>query len=139
MPTKRKGAARSRVAGPSDAELRRLLGRRYALFDRVAHPRPGVAGEWRSYKKGAPPVLKVLERGKTLYYVRPDSAAVHVSLLLSRRACEGPLVARLPVHLRSAIASAPVFPEGRAVRLALHRVAEVADVAALLAVKLGRS
>jgi hypothetical protein len=139
MPTKRKGTPRSLVAGPSDAELRQLLGRRYALFNRVAHPRPGVAGEWRSYKKGAPPVLKVLDGNQTLYYVRPDSAAVHVSLVVSRRACEGALAARLPAHLRAAIASAPVFPEGRAVRLALHRMAEAADVDALLAVKLGRS
>ena len=139
MATKRKGTPRSLVAGPSDAELRRLLGRRYALFERVAHPRPGVAGEWRSYKKGAPPVLKVLEGKQTLYYVRPDSVAVHVSFLLSRRACEGASAARLPARLRSAIESAQVFPEGRAVRLAMHRVAEVADVTALLAVKLGVS
>ncbi len=139
MPTKRKSKPRSLIAGPSDAGLRRQLGRRYALFHRVAHPKPGVTGEWRSYKKGAPPVLKVLDGKQALYYVRPDPAAVHVSFLLSERACAGALVARLPAHLRAAIASAQKFPEGRAVRLALHRLAEAADVAALLKVKLARN
>ena len=36
---------RSLVAAPPEPELRRLLGRRYPLFERVAHPRPGVSGE----------------------------------------------------------------------------------------------
>ena len=127
---------KSLVAGPPERELRRLLGRRYRLFDRVAHPQPGVRGEWRRYKQGTSPTLKVIKGKRTLYYVLPDDEAVHVTFLLGRRASDAALAGRLPAHLRAAIRSAKQFPEGRAVRLALHRLADVADVEALLAVKL---
>jgi hypothetical protein len=128
---------KSVVAGPSEQELRELLGRRYQLFDRVARPRPGVQGEWRCYKKGTPPTLKVIEGKRTLYYVRPDKSWVHVTFLLTRRASDAALAGRLPEVVRTAIRTAKEFPEGRAVRLELHRLAEVSDLEALLAVKLG--
>ncbi len=139
MPTRRPTAPKSLVAAPSDAELRRTLGRRFSLFDRVAHPGPAVTHEWRRYRKDAPPLLKVVEGKRTLYYVRPAADAVHVSFLMTRRACESPEARRLPAHLRAAVESAQVFPEGRAVRVALRRLAEAADVARLLAVKLAGS
>lgn len=132
-------APKSLVRGPSEQELRHLLGRRYGLFERVAHLRPGVRGEWRSYKKGTPPILKVIDGKRTLYYVRPDKSAVHVTLLLNRRASDAALAGRLAEHLQAAIRSAKEFPEGRAVRLELHRLADVADVEALLNVKLASS
>ena len=139
MATRTTKAPRSLVTGPSVPELRRLLGRRYALFERVAHPTPDATGEWRCYKKGGAQLLKVLDRTRTLYYVRPAREAVHVSFLLSQRACDGAPARRLRAPLRAAVEAAPVYPEGRAVRLALHRLADAADVEALLAVKLARS
>jgi hypothetical protein len=127
---------RSLVAGPSEPELRRLLGRRYRLFEKVAHPRPGASGEWRRYKKGAAPVLKVIDRRQTLYYVRPDAHSVHVSFLISRRAGDAALTVKLRPRVRAALQSAQEFPEGLAVRLTLQRLAEFAEVEALLAIKL---
>jgi len=136
MTTKRSASPKSLVGGPSEVELRTLLGRRYTMFDRVAHPSSRVGGEWRCYKKGTPPILKVIDGKHTLYYVRPDRSSVHVTFLLGRRACEAALAGQLPRSLRAAIRSAKQFPEGRAVRLELHRMRDVADVEALLAVKL---
>ncbi|MDH5196854.1 MAG: DUF3788 family protein [Gemmatimonadota bacterium] len=136
MAAKRTGSPKSLVTGPPEGELRALLGRCYKVFDRVAHPGPGVTTEWRCYKKGTPPVLKVSAGKRTLYYLRPDSRSVHVSFVLGRRACEAALAGQVPTHLHGVIRSAKQFPEGRAVRLELHRMADVADVEALLAVKL---
>ena len=136
MAAKRSGSPKSLVAGPTEGELRDLLGRCYGVFDKVAHPAPGVTGEWRCYKKGTPPVLKVIDGKRTLYYIRPDRGTVHVSFLLGRQACEAALAGQVPAHLRAVIRSAKQFPEGRAMRLELHRLADVADVEALLAVKL---
>jgi hypothetical protein len=136
MPRRRTKTAKSLVAGPSEGELRQLLGRRYRLFDRVAHPAPSAVGEWRCYRKGTPPILKVIDGRRTLYYARPDKSSVHVTFLITRRASEAALATRLPRHLRAALQSAQEFPEGRAVRLELHRLADVADVEALLAIKL---
>jgi hypothetical protein len=132
---KRSGSPTSLVAGPTEGELRALLGRCYRLFDEVAHPGPGITGEWRCYKKGTAPILKVIDGKRTLYYVRPDRRSVHVSFLLGRAACEAALAGQVPAHLRDVIRSARQYPEGRAVRLELHRLADVADVEALLAVK----
>ena len=127
---------RSLVAAPPEPELRRLLGRRYTLFEKVAHPRPGVSGEWRCYKKGASPLLKILDGKRTLYYVRPDTDSVHVSFLISRKAKDAALAGRIRPRVRAALQAAQEFPEGLAVRMELHRLAEIADVEALLAVKL---
>jgi hypothetical protein len=69
--------------------------------------------------------------------VCPEGGAVHVTFLLTRRASEAALARRLSRRLRAAIRSARQFPEGLAVRLELHRLADLADVEALLAVKLG--
>jgi hypothetical protein len=124
------------VAGPSESELRGLLGRRYQLFEKVAHPRSGVSGEWRSYKKDTPPVFKVIDDKRTLYYVRPEKGSLRVSFLITRRAADAALAGRLPRHVRAALRSAHEFPEGLAVRLELHRLADIAEVEALLAVKL---
>jgi len=136
MTTKASTPPKSLVAGPSEAELHKLLGRCYATFDRVTHLRFGARGEWRSYKKGTAPILKVIDGKRTLYYVRPDRGSVHVSFLLGRRACEAALAGRLPPDLRAAIQSGKQFPEGRAVRLEVRRMGDVAAVEALLAVKL---
>lgn len=122
--------------GPSKPELRRLLGRGYPLFERLSHPRPGASGEWRCYKKGTPPVLKVIDGKSTLYYVRPETGGVHVSLLITRRAADAALAGRLPPRVRAALQSAQEFPEGLAVRLTLHRLTDLAQVEVLLAVKL---
>ncbi len=139
MNARRAKAPRSLVAGPSEPELRRLLGARYRLFEKVAHPMPSVSGEWRCYKKGTSPVLKVVDGKRTLYYVRPDAHSVQVSFLIARRAGDAALAGRLRPRVRAALRSAHEFPEGLAVRLELHRLAEAADVEALLAVKLARA
>lgn len=136
MTTKGATPPKSLVAGPSEAELRELLGRCYATFDRVVRLSSGARGEWHCYKKGTAPILKVIEGKRTLYYVRPDRGSVHVSFLLGRRACEAALAGHLPADVRAAIQSGKQFPEGRAVRLELRRLADVAAVEALLAVKL---
>jgi hypothetical protein len=135
MTTKASTPPKSLVAGPSEAELRTLLGRRYATFDRVTHLSSGAREEWHCYKKGTAPILKVIDGKRTLYYVRPERGSVLVSFLLGRRACEAALAGHLPPDLRAAIRSGKQFPEGRAVRLEVRRLADVAAVEALLAVK----
>ena len=134
--TRRAKTPRSLVAAPPEPELRRLLGRRYALFEKIAHLRPGVSEEWRCYKQGTSSLLKVIDGKRTLYYVRPDTDAVHVSFLISRRARDATLAGRIPRRVRELLLSAKAFPEGWAVRLEVRRLAELADVEALLAVKL---
>ena len=135
MTTKAPSPPKSLVGGPSEVELRKLLGRRYATFDRVTHLSSGARGEWHCYKKGTAPILKVIDGKRTLYYVRPDRGSVHVSFLLGRRACETALAGHLPPDLRAAIQTGKQFPEGRAVRLEVRRLGDVAAVEALLAVK----
>jgi hypothetical protein len=139
MTAKASTPPKSLVAGPSEGELHKLLGRCYAAFDRVVHLSPRARGEWHCYKKGTAPILKLIDGKRTLYYVRPDRGSVHVSFLLGRRACDAALAGRLPPDLRAAIRSGKQFPEGRAVRLEVRRLADVAAVETLLAVKLARS
>ena len=136
MGVKRSGPPKSLVPAPPASELRDLLGCSYEVFDLVAHPRPGVTNEWRCYKKDTPPVLKVIDGQRNLYFVRPDRGCVHVTVVLGPAACDAALAGRVPAHLHDAIRSAPQYPEGRPIQLELRRLADVAYVEALVAVKL---
>ena len=134
--TSRKGSPKGLVNGPSPQDLRTLLGRCYRTFEKVADRGPGVTGEWRRSRTDAPPLLKLVAGSRTLYYVRPDKGVVHVALLLGPRAYRAALAGGVPPRLQELVRAAKQYPEGRAVRFDLRRLADVADVEALLKVKL---
>ena len=82
------------------------------------------------------PVLKVSEGTRTLFYARPESGTLKVTVLLGGRAVEAALAGQVSRRLHGSIRNAKVYPEGRPVSLRVKRPADLARVEELVAVKL---
>jgi len=74
---------------------------------------------------------------RPLFYARPDTGAVRVTLLLGGRAVEAALAGQVSRRLHAAIRDARVFPEGRPVAVVVKKMKDLDKVEELLAVKLG--
>ena len=113
-----------------------VLGEAYPAFQAlVARAGPGAA-EWRRYTKNSPWVLKVSEGKRSLFYARPDSGHLSVTVLLGERAVDAALAGRVSKRLHESIRNAKVYPEGRPVNVVVKRPSDFAKVEQLIAVKL---
>ena len=121
---------------PTDAEMVALFGETYgALLTLVSRTKGGNA-EWRRYNAKSPWVLKVTQDARALFYARPDSGHLLVTVLLGGRAVEAALGGRVSKRLHESIRTAKVYPEGRPVEVPVKRPADLATVEELIAVKL---
>ncbi len=116
MVTTAKGATAD-PSPPSDAEMAAVLGDAYPAFRTLLSRGGKGAAEWRQYNKQSPWVLKVSERKRTLFYARPDSGSLKVTVLLGGRAVEAGLAGQVSKRLHASIRNAKVYPscEGRGV------------------------
>ncbi len=124
------------TAPPSEAEIGAVLGDAHSAFQAFLTRRGPTVAEWRRYSKKSPWVLKVSQAKRTLFYARPDSGKLKVTVLLGGRAVEAALAGRVSKQLRAAILEAKVFPEGRPVNVWIKRASDVGKVEELISVKL---
>jgi hypothetical protein len=121
---------------PTESEMAAVLGEAYAAFQALVS-RAGVgAAEWRRYTKNSPWVLKVSQGKRTLFYARPDSGHLRVTVLLGGRAVDAALAGQVSKRLQDSIRKAKVYPEGRPVSVVVKRPSDLAKVEELIAVKL---
>jgi hypothetical protein len=121
---------------PSESEMKAALGEAYAAFqDLVARAGPGAA-EWRRYTKNSPWVLKVSQGKRALFYARPDSGHLRVTVLLGARAVDAALAGAVSKRLHESIRGAKTYPEGRPVSVLVKRPSDLTKVEQLIAVKL---
>ena len=132
-------AAKAQIAvaahPPSESEMRAVLGEAYSAFqDLVRRAGPGAA-EWRRYTKNSPWVLKVTQGKRGLFYARPDSGHLKVTVLLGGRAVEAALAGQVSKRLHESIRNAKVYPEGRPVSVVIKRPSDLGQVEELIAAK----
>jgi len=121
---------------PTQSEMAEVLGDAYPAFETlVGRAGPGAA-EWRRYTKNSPWVLKVSQGKRSLFYARPDSGHLRVTVLLGGRAVDAALAGRVSKRLHDSIRKAKVYPEGRPVSVVVKRPSDLAKVEELIAVKL---
>ena len=113
-----------------------VLGEAYQGFQALAGRGGERIAEWRRYSKKAPWVLKVSQGKRALFYARPDSGKLKVTVLLGGRAVEAALAGQVSKQLHASIREAKVFPEGRPVSVWIKRPADLAKVEELISVKL---
>lgn len=121
---------------PTESEMATALGEAYPAFQALVR-RAGVgAAEWRRYNEKSPWVLKVTQGKRSLFYARPDSGHLMVTVLLGGRAVEAALAGQVSRRLHPSIRKAKVYPEGRPVSVVVRRASDIAGVEELIAVKL---
>lgn len=125
------------TAPPSESEMAAVLGDAHSAFQALLSRggNPTVA-EWRRYSKKSPWVLKVSQGKRALFYARPDSGRLKVTVLLGGRAVEAALAGQVSKQLHASIREAKVFPEGRPVSVWISGPADVGKVEELISVKL---
>ena len=81
--------------------------------------------------------LRLARGERPIAYLAPLAGRFRASLALPERALPLALAADLPESVRAIVASAPTFPEGRAVRLLVASDEEVASVIVLARIRMG--
>lgn len=121
---------------PSDAEMAAVLGDAYPAFQALVNRDGKGTAEWRRYTRRSPWVLKVSEGKRTLFYARPESGSLTVTILLGGRAVDAALAGQVSRRLHASIRKAKVYPEGRPVSVVITKPSDLAKVEELVAVKL---
>lgn len=120
---------------PSDAEMAAVLGDAYPAFQALVNRDGKGTAEWRRYTRRSPWVLKVSEGKRTLFYARPESGSLTVTILLGGRAVDAALAGQVSRRLHASIRKAKVYPEGRPVSVVITKPSDLAKVEELVAVK----
>jgi hypothetical protein len=121
---------------PTESEMAAVLGDAYPAFQALVGRAGAGAAEWRRYTRNSPWVLKVSQGKRSLFYARPDSGHLRVTVLLGGRAVDAALAGRVSKRLHDSIRKAKVYPEGRPVSVVVKRPSDLAKVEELIAVKL---
>jgi uncharacterized protein DUF3788 len=112
--------------------MKALLGDAYAGFQALVSR---GSAEWRP-SKNSPWLLKVSQAKRSLFYARPESGFVRMTVLLGQRAVDAALAGHVSKRLHESIRNAKAYPEGRPVTVVIRRASDLAKVEELLAVKL---
>ncbi len=127
------------TAPPSEAEIAAVLRDAHSAFQALLARRGPTVAEWRRYSRKSPWVLKVSQGKRTLFYARPDSGKLKVTVLLGASAVEAALAGQVSKQLHASIREAQVYPEGRPVSVWISRPADVRKLDELVSVKLAGS
>jgi len=117
--------------------VRRLLGPARPAWEALLGGGGRRRREWKRYSAKYDWVVRVHDGKRTLFWLRPVARQLHVTLILGGKAVAAGLAGGLPERLKARLRAAPVYPEGRAIRLGLRSARGVPDVERLLALKLG--
>lgn len=94
------------------------------------------AWAWSGSKHGW--TLRIAQRKRPVAYLTPLDGAFRVSLALGEEAVTAALASDLPLDVRAAIQAAPMFPEGRAVRILVESDEACAHAVALAGLRMRR-
>ena len=129
---------RSRI--PTEDELEATLGPSLGLWRSL---RAGLAAEfdpveegWSISGKAHGWSLRLKHRDRAIAHLAPLVGQFRASLALPERAMTAAGQADLPEAVRATIATAPVYPEGRAVRIEVASQEDVASVVALARIRM---
>ena len=125
---------------PRDAEVAAVLGRAGPLWRDLLHElaKQGapIAQHWGYTSRSTGWGLRLKRGEHTLLYLTPCRGHFLASTSLGEKAVEAARAARVPAALLALIDAAPVYAEGRGVRLDVRDAAGVKQVLALVGIKL---
>ena len=125
---------------PRDPEVAAVLGRAGPLWrdlqaELAKHIAP-LSHHWGFTSRSTGWGLRLKHGERTLLYLTPCRGHFLASTALGEKAVVAARAAHLPAALLAAIEGAPLYAEGRGVRLDVSDAAGVKDVLALVAIKL---
>ena len=128
-----------KTAAPTDAELRRALGRTYASWDKllagVRERITPIAEVWAYTNASTGWGLRLRHKDRVILYMTPQQTRFLASFVLGEKAVAAAQAIRLPAAIRDAIASAPRYAEGRGVRFVVRSARQISGLVALAQIK----
>jgi len=125
---------------PTDADLKKVLGRTKTHWDRLAAYATDVAPdekpEWKYYSKKSGWTLVVKGKRRNLVYMCPLAKCFSANFAFGEKAVKATEASDLPVDVVRMVRKAPKYPEGRAVRHEVRTAADVKVVKKLLMIKI---
>lgn len=129
-----------RDSPPEDGEVRAVLARAAGAWNdlhaAICAAHAPVSEKWSYSGKAYGWSLQLRQKKRTILYMIPSTGHFVAAFALSEKACATAREARLPAPILSAIAKAPKYPEGRAVRLEVRTKKDLATIVSLAAIKM---
>jgi hypothetical protein len=124
---------------PPTTELAEALGDAHAvwkgLIAQLAQDFSGLREEWKPSKRPFGKVCLLKQKDRTLLYLLPDRSIFEVSIVLGERAVAIALAGDLPKEIKTMIAGARQYAEGRGIRFPVGSAMQIADIRKLVAIK----
>jgi hypothetical protein len=129
-----------RASIPTEPELEAVLGAAIAPWRSVkaalAQDFDPLAERWTYAGKAYGWSLRLAHRDRPIVYLAPLAGRFRASLALPERVMPAALEADLPEPVRAIVAGAPMYPEGRAVRLEVASEDDAASVIVLARIRM---
>lgn len=124
---------------PTDAELAQALGRTKRHWDALTaaaqKAAPTATATWKHYAGKSGWTFVVRGKRSNVIYMRPLAKHFIAAFAFGAAAVDAALQSDLPAPVIELIRTAPQYPEGRAVRIAVQTAADAAIVKRLLTIK----
>jgi len=124
-----------RTERPSDKELASALGAAFKLWEQLIQEL-SLSQEWNSYSPKAGWSLKLKKKDRTILYLSPCACCFRASFALGDKALKSALASKFPKSTLKLIAEARKYAEGTAVRIEVHKPADLLAVEKLAQIKL---
>ena len=126
--------------GPDPREIAAVLGPSRALWERLVAGLIGQLGplsdHWGFSRATGRWWLRLKRNQRTVVYLVPVPGHFQAAFALGEKACRAAKASGLPSSVLAAIDAAPMYPEGRGVRLEVRSARDVGAVEALAALKM---
>jgi hypothetical protein len=125
---------------PTDALVFSHLGKArthwQALFAHLQAEHPDFVGEWRYYKDGGSWLCKVARKTKTIFWLSVVPGAFVTAFYFGDKAEPAVLASAIPEPLKESFRNGKRYGKIRAITVRVESAADLADVQALIALKL---
>jgi hypothetical protein len=95
-----------------------------------------LTAEWKASKSDFGSMCAWKQKKRTVVYLTPETEAVCVAIVLGERAAQAALDSDLPATIKSLIAAARPYAEGRGIRLSVKSLDELPAILQLAALKM---
>jgi len=124
---------------PADKDLRKALGNSYITWKNIQNyvneKYPGAGEEWHFSKAGWN--CRIKDNKKVIIYLMPCQGYFNASLVLGKNAVAKALAGNITDTFKQSIRAAKAYTEGTGFRLAIKTNNSLADLQALIDLKLG--
>jgi hypothetical protein len=120
---------------PTDAELRRKLGRKYSCYEAFLARNSDLRPEWKYYGAKTGWTLKLFDRRRNLCFITPCEQQLLISFALGTAAVGRALDATLPDAVKQEIRDGPHYVEGTAARIVVNAKRDLVAAQVLLDIK----